>query len=107
MSDDFDFDAPLDKTLIEKKRLLGIDRRFSALLIMTGTLVVAATRNPWLISGLPPIYLAIWLFTRSDFDLYDVFMKYRKQGDHYLPLAMASQKLNRRPDGFDRDFPCF
>lgn len=102
-----DLSATVDKTLIEKRRLLGIDRRFAAVLVVTGIIIIAATKNPWLIGGLPIVYLGIWLFTRNDPDLYDVYMRYRKQGDHYEPRAHASQARNLRPEGFGRGFPCF
>ncbi|WP_454688256.1 VirB3 family type IV secretion system protein [Achromobacter aloeverae] len=99
--------ATVDKTLIERRRLLGIDRRIAGVLMVMSVMCIGVLRNPWLVIGVPILYGIVWWVMRKDPDLIDVYQQYKGQGDHYEPRPHGEQRYNQRPQGFARGYPCF
>lgn len=96
----------LQKDLIEQKQLLGVDRRIGAIFILFVAIMVLVTRIYWLGISVPPVWLAIWLATRDDPNMFDVYLRYAKQGHRYESIQKLPQRRNLRPDGFARGTLC-
>ena len=96
----------IKKVLLERKRLLAVDRRMLVMLLIMVFLVAIALQNYWILFSAAPGYLSIWLASRRDPDLIDTYLKYRHQADYYEPRQQLLQKRNQRPFGFARKHLC-
>lgn len=98
--------AQVKKVLLERKRLLAVDRRMLALLLILVFLVATTVRNYWVLLTALPGYGSIWLASQRDPDLIDIYLKYCRQADYYEPRQQLLQKRNQRPLGFARKHLC-
>lgn len=102
-----ELEVEVDKALIEKRRIIGLDRRAAAAFLLLAPMVVLISRSLWMALIGIPMYLGIRYVMRKDPDKIDVYQAYKAQHDHYVPRATRAQKRNKRPLGFGRDFPCY
>nr|WP_312477373.1 VirB3 family type IV secretion system protein [Achromobacter ruhlandii] len=102
-----ELEVEVDQALIEKRRIIGLDRRAAGAFLLLAPLVVLISRSFWTLLIVIPMYLGIRYLMRKDPDKIDVYQIYKTQHDHYVPRATRTQKRNKRPFGFGRDFPCY
>jgi type IV secretory pathway VirB3-like protein len=102
-----ELEVEIDKALIEKRRIIGLDRRAAGAFLLLVPLVAVISRSFWLALIGIPMYVGLRYMMRNDPDKIDVYQAYKSQHDHYTPRATRTQKRNKRPFGFGRDFPCY
>ncbi|UUM22144.1 VirB3 family type IV secretion system protein [Mycoavidus sp. SF9855] len=98
--------AQVKKVLIERKRLLAVDKRMIVVLVVSVFLVAATLHNYWVLLAALPGYGGMWLAGRRDPDLLDIYLKYRHQAGHYEPRQQLRQTRHQRPLGFARKHLC-
>jgi len=96
----------IEKDLIEQKKLLGIDRRIAAAMVIFVALISIVTHFYWIGLAVIPMWLAIWFGTRSDPNMVDIYLRYAKQGSQYESIQKIPQRRNLRPEGFARGTLC-
>ena len=102
-----ELEVEIDKALIEKRRIIGLDRRAAGAFLLLVPLFAVISRSFWLALIGIPIYFGLRYVMSKDPDKIDVYQAYKTQHDHYAPCAIGTQKRNKRPFGFGRDFPCY
>lgn len=96
----------VDGELIEPRTMLRIDRRLAIAVIMVPFMLFQLLHIYWLILLVLPGWLFAWLGTKDDVDVFNIYVKYRNQGDAYAPRQVLPQKRNLRPEGFARGVLC-
>ena len=98
--------VPVGKTLLERFRLLGVDRRWTVIEIAIALLFAFGLRNGTVLAAPVVTHFLLWLACRRDPEQIACYLRYRRQGDHYEPRHHPRQRLYARPLGFARGLPC-
>ena len=85
-----ELEVEIDKALIEKRRIIGLDRRAAGAFLLLVPLFAVISRSFWLALIGIPIYFGLRYVMSKDPDKIDVYQAYKTQHDHYAPRAIGT-----------------
>lgn len=95
----------IHQSLLQRKLIAGIERRYFFLIWMiTAAFVVAMKIWVTIVVGLAVHFFVRWLY-KSDPEIMEVYKVYARQAAYYDPWPHRDSHVTR-PDGFAKDLLC-
>jgi type IV secretion system protein VirB3 len=94
--------AKVRKQMLERFILFGVPRRLVGIYAVLVLVPAVVTRDGWLLLAALPAHVIAWALTKDDPEKFEMYLKYKSQGDSYVPYDFFGRG-NARPRGFGRE----